>query len=75
MMAGRRLRELRLSKGLTQENVADLFGTTQDRISKIETGRLQIKADEYFELVELLSNVEKVASFTINDRQKGVFAK
>jgi transcriptional regulator with XRE-family HTH domain len=75
MKAGQRIRRLRRRKGLTQENLADLIHTSQERISKIETGRLQIKADEYFEIMELLANVEKVASFTINDNQKGALVK
>lgn len=66
---GAELKALRLSKGLTQENVADLIHSTTHRISKIENNRLRIKADEYLELKDLLMNVEKVAAFEWPSKQ------
>jgi transcriptional regulator with XRE-family HTH domain len=67
---GAELKQLRVSKGLTQEQAADLFATSQDRISKIENNRLRIKADEYVEYKHALEGTEKVASFNIDFREK-----
>lgn len=67
---GAEIKALRISKGLTQENLADLIGTSQDRISKIENGRLRIKADEYLELKFLLQGIDKVGAFVVDWPEK-----
>ena len=41
---GRRLRELRVSRGLTQQQVADVLGTCFQQVQKYETGRDRISA-------------------------------
>lgn len=39
-MLGQRLAEIRRSRGLTQQQVADRMGVTKGRISQIEKGRI-----------------------------------
>ncbi|GAA3190524.1 MULTISPECIES: helix-turn-helix domain-containing protein [Streptomyces] len=39
-MTGRRLAELRRSRGLTQQDVADRMGVTKGRVSQIEQGHV-----------------------------------
>ncbi|MFD9812885.1 helix-turn-helix domain-containing protein [Streptomyces sp. NPDC059080] len=39
-MTGRRLAELRRTRGLTQQEVADRMGVTKGRVSQIEQGHL-----------------------------------
>ncbi|XEC97009.1 helix-turn-helix domain-containing protein [Paenibacillus tarimensis] len=63
---GAEIRCLRKRKGLTQQDLADIFHTSLSRVSKIENNKLDITAREYLEWKEQLSKVEKVASFKIN---------
>jgi len=42
---GRRLADIRKSKGLTQTQLADLIGINQRLVSDYETGRLALSAD------------------------------
>lgn len=46
------IREYRKSKGLTQIYVAKATGIDNKRLSHIETGRLELKADEFLMLCE-----------------------
>ncbi|MGI1820125.1 helix-turn-helix domain-containing protein [Lactobacillus johnsonii] len=48
-----RLKELRMEKGLTQENIAKGFGVTQQAISLYEQGRHEMK----------LKTLKKIADF------------
>ena len=47
---GRRLRDLRESRGLSQEYVADSLGITQATYCKIENNQVNINADRIYEL-------------------------
>ncbi len=44
MEIGQKLREVRLKRGISQQEVADLLGTTQNYISRYETGKHDIPA-------------------------------
>ena len=48
-----RIRQIRLSKGMKQSELSKLVGTSQERMSRIETGR----AEESI----MLSTLEKIA--------------
>lgn len=39
ILSGRRIREMRILKGMTQEQLADAVGQTVDHIRKIENGK------------------------------------
>jgi transcriptional regulator with XRE-family HTH domain len=47
---GKRLRDLRESRGLSQEYVADSLGITQATYCKIENNQVNINADRIYEL-------------------------
>lgn len=57
MTVGKRLRQLRISKGLTQTDIAEMLGMTKGAIQKYECGQIRnFKADtikvlcEYFQV-------------------------
>jgi len=50
--AGKRIRELRLEQGLSQERVAEILGITRSAVSEIERGTRKISADEIVKLAE-----------------------
>lgn len=62
---GAELKALRISNGLTQQNVADIFGSSLSRVSKIENNRLEITAREYLEWKDKLLKIERIAAFTV----------
>lgn len=71
------LRELRLSKKLTQEEMALKLGITQTMYSKIENAERQEKMD--LELASKLANIFKISLKKINEfeealreRKKGI---
>lgn len=72
MEVGRELKELRLKAKLTQENAEDFLFVDQSIISKVENGRIDITAREYFRWKEVYQNVIKVASFTFDPGQTAV---
>ena len=49
---GRNFKELRLRKGLTQDQIASLLGVSKSRISMYETGNRRPS----FEMLELISD-------------------
>jgi transcriptional regulator with XRE-family HTH domain len=63
---GGEIRTLRTSRGLTQQNVADIFKTSLSRVSKIENNKLDITAREYLEWKDTLSKIHRVAAFTVD---------
>ena len=58
------LRDLRLSKKLTQEELASMIGVSQTMYSKIETGERQEKMD--LELASKLGSIFKISLKKIN---------
>ncbi len=50
---GRRVRALRLSRGLTMEQVADQLGITYQQIQKYETGFNRVSASRLFALAQV----------------------
>ena len=53
-MYGRRLKELRLEKGFTQKQLAELLHTTQKSISKYEIEFLDLNTDLIIRICEIL---------------------
>ena len=51
---GRRLRMLRASRGLTQENLAERIGISYQQLHKYETGANSVSASRLYELSKLL---------------------
>ncbi len=50
---GQRIRALRMERGLTQQELADLIGISQNSISKIEPGLRVPSIDTFLVLAEL----------------------
>jgi transcriptional regulator with XRE-family HTH domain len=61
------LREARLAKGLTQVQLAEAVGTTQETISGLETGRIQRPAWEIVGRVARALDVAPQDLFPIDD--------
>ena len=51
---GKRIREIRKNKRLTQADLAQLAGMAPSNISEIETGKTSIKLMTFYRLVEVL---------------------
>jgi transcriptional regulator with XRE-family HTH domain len=49
---GKRIRELRKSKNLTQEQVADLIAVSDNHVSKIETGNSSISLNVFINIAK-----------------------
>lgn len=65
-MVGRNVKRVRLEKGLTQEQFADLSGFTQQYLSDLECGRRNPTIVTLFELSQALG-IEHVALVTPDD--------
>ncbi|MDA5093832.1 helix-turn-helix transcriptional regulator [Aliiroseovarius sp. KMU-50] len=59
---GRKVREIRLLRGLTQANVAEQLGLSFQQLQKYETGHNRVSASRMFEIARLL-NVEPAYFF------------
>lgn len=55
MIFEQRLKETRIKKGLTQQGLADIVGTTQVRISSFETGKYKPSYRTLIKLAEELN--------------------
>ena len=51
---GKRLRVLRLKRGLTQQELAELLGTTQSNVSGLERGTRSLTVHQVVKLAEAL---------------------
>ncbi|HBQ36435.1 MAG TPA: XRE family transcriptional regulator [Rhodobacteraceae bacterium] len=51
---GKRAKEIRTIRGLTQSNVADMLGISFQQLQKYETGANRISASRMFEISKLL---------------------
>ncbi len=51
---GKRVKEIRTMRGLTQSNVADMLGISFQQLQKYETGANRVSASRMFELAQLL---------------------
>ncbi|MCF6316223.1 MAG: helix-turn-helix domain-containing protein [Marinosulfonomonas sp.] len=51
---GKRIKEIRTVRGLTQSNVADYLGISFQQLQKYETGANRVSASRMFELSKLL---------------------
>ena len=51
---GKRVKEIRTIRGLTQSNVADLLGISFQQLQKYETGANRVSASRMFEIAKLL---------------------
>ncbi|MDE5897586.1 MAG: helix-turn-helix domain-containing protein [Clostridia bacterium] len=67
-MYGNRIKELRIEKGLSQQQLADRLGTTQKSISKYELEKLDLSTEfiirlcDYFSVTaDFLLGIENVA--------------
>lgn len=54
MNAGKRLKTLRIEKGITQREIADKLGVTTQRICAIESGRHDVGVELYNSILSLL---------------------
>lgn len=54
---GKRIKELRVSKGIKQCELADLLGMERSNLTRIESGK-QRPSDEYLEKIAKILNVE-----------------
>lgn len=52
---GKRIKEIRTVRGLTQSNVADHLGISFQQLQKYETGANRVSASRMFELSKLLN--------------------
>ena len=77
MEAGNRLRELRKTKGLTQQQLADATGVTQSAISQIENGApsMDIKWMRSFARVLECSPADLLTDDDNPDRLRNQFEK
>jgi transcriptional regulator with XRE-family HTH domain len=66
--SGIRIRQLRLGKGLSQQDLADQVGLSEDQISNIERGRSRV-GEPTFVLLTRALDVEKLSllDYTGND--------
>lgn len=55
---GKRIKEARKSKGLTQENLAEKMDVSVAYLSKVETGRIHINLERLSEICSLLDVTE-----------------
>ena len=71
-MFGKRLREIRTSKRLTQETVAELIGIKPENYSRIENGLSFPKPENIVKISEILGvEIAELFQFThINDYEK-----
>lgn len=53
-LVGRRLRELRTERGLTQETLADAAGMDRSFVADVERGRHSLMLDRLFDLAKAL---------------------
>jgi transcriptional regulator with XRE-family HTH domain len=67
---GKRVRELREKRGLTQKALASLVGLTRTSITNIELGQQKLLVHTLFELASAL-NVEACELLTLDDVQIG----
>ncbi|UWQ05413.1 helix-turn-helix domain-containing protein [Aliiroseovarius crassostreae] len=51
---GRKVREIRLLRGLTQANVAEQLGLSFQQLQKYETGHNRVSASRMYEIAKLL---------------------
>ncbi len=65
---GKRIKEERLKKGLTQENLAELVGVSNNFISYIETGKKKAS-------LNTIAKIADVLEVTLSDLFKGVTPK
>ena len=66
---GKRVKELRIKKGLTQEQLAEMIEVGERNLSKIECGNVFVKAKTITKLIEALK-VEPKELFEFSQYQK-----
>lgn len=66
---GKRIKELRLKNGLTQEQLAELIEVGERNLSKIECGNVFVKAKTIAKLIEALK-IEPKELFEFSQYQK-----
>lgn len=62
MMNGERFKQIRLSRGLTQEQFADLLGMGRSTVANIEAGRSTVSPRTRARLAQM-SDISEVFSF------------
>lgn len=63
---GARVKELRIKKGLTQEQLAELIGVGERNLSKLECGEIFIKAPTISKLISALNiDIKELFDFSL----------
>ena len=71
-MARKWLKELRTSKGLTQQRMADMLGMSRQYCHLIESGNRKATLD--IELAAVIAHIFRISLKKIYDNEKGVQA-
>ena len=71
---GQRIKELRIKKGLTQEQLSELISVGERNLSKIECGKSFVKAETIAKLIKSL-DVEPKELFDFSVQKDDVFLK
>ena len=59
MSIGSRIKELRIKRGITQEELAQKIGSNKSYISRVETGKTEPKVSTFYRIAAALGlNVE-----------------
>ena len=61
---GRRVKYLRMDRGISQTNMADMLGLSQTNLSNMESGRTAITTQNLFKMREILGC--KIADFFVD---------
>lgn len=74
---GEKIKEFRLKRGMSQEELADLLGTTKQTVSRYETGERKANQDVLFKLSEIfkVSIDDFFPSKKVNEVKSIVFTK
>lgn len=64
------LKKIRISKGISQEKLADLIGMTQSNYSRRENGKKEISTSEWKRIAKALDvNLEEIYEYSDNSKK------
>ncbi len=69
-LVGKRIKEARLKKGYTQENMAELLKVSVAYVSRIETGKTRLNLKRLNQICDLLDTTEAYALNGVSDNSK-----